>query len=124
VSWAASVRGTLNVSPATALTAQYFYRAATPIERGRFYSMGIANFSVRQKLYGEKAAVTVRVSDPFKGNVFRVQVGDDNAIQLTERTFNARAVHVTFQYNFGRPPRARPRPQEQPQPAAPTPFGG
>jgi outer membrane receptor protein involved in Fe transport len=124
VSWSASVRGTLNVSPATALTAQYFYRAATPIERGRFYSMGIANFSVRQKLYGEKAAVTVRVSDPFNGSLFRVRAGDDNVIQLTERTFNARAVHVTFQYNFGRPPRVRPRPQEQPQPAAPTPFGG
>lgn len=124
VSWSARVSGTLNVSPRTALSAQYFYRAATPIERGRFDAMGIANFSVRQKVYGEQASVTVRVSDPFNGTLFRVRAGDDNVIQLTERSFNARAVHVTFQYNFGRPPRVRQRPQEQPQQPAPTPFGG
>jgi len=124
VSWSARVNGTFNLSPRTSFTAQYFYRAPMNIERGRFEGMGIANFSLRQKIYGEKAAITFRVSDPFDGTRFRVRAGDDNVIQLTERTFNARAFHVSLQYNFGRPPRARPqRPQEQPQ-QAPTPFGG
>ncbi|HKP77010.1 MAG TPA: TonB-dependent receptor [Longimicrobiaceae bacterium] len=124
VSWSARVNGTFNVTPRTSFTAQYFYRAPMNIERGRFEGMGIANFSMRQKLYGEKASVTFRVSDPFDGTRFRVQAGDDNVIQLTERTFNSRAFHVTFQYNFGRPPRVRQRPQEQPQQAPPSPFGG
>ncbi|MFL5385699.1 MAG: TonB-dependent receptor domain-containing protein [Longimicrobiaceae bacterium] len=122
VSWAARVNGTYNVSPRTSFTAAYFYRAAVPIERGQFGAVGVANFSVRQKLMGEQASLTVRLSDPFKGNLFRVETGNDDVFQLTERTFNTRAVHVTFQYNFGRPPRVRP--QEQPQPPAPTPFGG
>jgi outer membrane receptor protein involved in Fe transport len=124
VSWSARVNGTFNLTPRTSFTAQYFYRAPMNIERGRFEGMGIANFSMRQKVYGEKASLTFRISDPFDGTRFRVRAGDDNVIQLTERTFNARAFHVTFQYNFGRPPRVRQRPQDQPQPAAPTPFGG
>ncbi|HEX6746848.1 MAG TPA: TonB-dependent receptor [Longimicrobium sp.] len=124
VAWSGRVNGTFNLSPRTSLTAMYFYRSPMNIERGRFDAFGFANFSLRQKVYGDKATVTLRVSDPFNQQRFRVRAGDDNIIQLTERQFTSRAVHVTFQYNFGRPPRARPqRPQEQqPQPA--TPFGG
>jgi outer membrane receptor protein involved in Fe transport len=123
VGWTARVNGTLNVTPSTAFTGMYFYRAPMPIEGGRFAAFAIANFSVRQKLQGDKAVMTVRVSDPFKQQRFRVEAGDDNIIQLTERRFNARAVHVTFQYNFGRPPRLRQRPQE-PQQQGGSPFGG
>lgn len=124
VSWSGRVNGTFNLSPRTAVTAQYFYRGATPIERGKFFATGFANFSIRQKLYGEKASLTLRVSDPFDTQRFRVQAGDDNVIQLTERAFNARAAHLTFQYNFGRPPRARQRPQEPQAPPPSSPFGG
>jgi ferric enterobactin receptor len=123
VSWSARVNGTLNLSPRTAVSGAYFYRAATPIERGRFEAMGIANFSVRQKVYGEKASLTLRVSDPFNGTLFKVRAGDDNVIQLTERTFNARALHLVFQYNFGRPPRVR-QPSQDAQPQSGTPFPG
>ncbi|HYH80350.1 MAG TPA: TonB-dependent receptor [Longimicrobium sp.] len=123
VTWSARVNGTLNVTPSTALTAMYFYRAPMPIERGRFAAFAVANFSVRQKLQGDKMAMVVRVSDPFNQQRFRVEAGDDNIIQLTERTFTSRALHVTFQYNFGRPPRLRQRPQEPQQPSG-SPFGG
>ena len=123
VSWSARVNGTFNLSPRTAVSGSYFYRAATPIERGRFEAMGVANFSVRQKVYGDKASLTLRVSDPFNGTLFRVRAGDDNVIQLTERSFNARALHLTFQYNFGRPPRVRQPTQDQ-QPQSGTPFPG
>lgn len=124
VTWSARVNGTFNLTPRTSVTAMYFYRAPMNIERGRFDGMGFANFSMRQKIYGEKASLTFRVSDPFNQQRFRVQAGDDNIVQLTERSFTSRAVHVSFQYNFGRPPRVRqPRPQEQ-QPQPSTPFGG
>jgi len=124
IGWSARVNGTYNLSPRTAVSAAYFYRGPMNIERGRFDAFGFANFSVRQKLNGDKASMTVRVSDPFNQQRFRVHAGDDNVIQLTERSFTSRAVHVTFQYNFGRPPRLRqPRPQEQ-QPQGGTPFGG
>jgi outer membrane receptor protein involved in Fe transport len=124
VSWNAKANGTYNFSPRTAFTAQFFYRAATPIERGRFASSANANLSVRQKLMGDKASFTLRLSDPFRTSRFRVEAGDDNLIQLTERTFNSRALHVSFQYNFGRPPRLQQQPQQQDPPQSSTPFPG
>jgi outer membrane receptor protein involved in Fe transport len=121
--WMGRVNGTLNVTPNTAVTAVYFYRAPMPIERGRFAAFASANISVRQKLQGDKATLTLRVSDPFNTQRFRIEAGDDNVIQFTERSFTSRALHATFQYNFGRPPRLRQRPQE-PQQQGGSPFGG
>jgi outer membrane receptor protein involved in Fe transport len=123
VTWSARLNGTLNVSPKTSLTAAYFYRAPMNIEGGRFESMSFANFSVRYKLLGERASVTLRASDPFNTQRFRVRAGDDNVIQLTERTSTSRALHLTFQSTFGRPPRLRQRPQQQ-EPQGSSPFGG
>src|SRR5690606_20209721 len=85
--------------PGTALLVNYFYRAPMEFERGRFTSMWNANFGVRQKLYGDRATVTLRVSDAFDSSRFGAHVGDDNIIQLTERAFNSRALHLTFQYS-------------------------
>ena len=123
VTWSARFNGTVNVNPRTSFTAMYFYRAPMAFERGRFEAFGFANLSMRHKLYGDRASMTLRVSDPFNTQRFRARVGDDNIIQLTERTFTSRAVHLAFQYSFGRPPRVRQRPAEQ-QPQPQTPFPG
>lgn len=122
VTWSARVNGTYNLSPRTSVSAMYFYRAPMNIEGGRFDAMSVANVSVRQKMYGDKMNVTLRVSDPFNTQRFRVRAGDDHLIQLTERTFTSRALHLSVQYNFGQAPRIRQRPQEQP--AGNSPFGG
>jgi hypothetical protein len=84
------------------------------IERGRFSSTSMANFSLRHKLQGDKASVALRVSDPFNTMQFRVQAGDDNITQITERKFDTRAVHLTFQYNFGQAPKLRQPRRDQP----------
>lgn len=119
VTWAARVNGTYNLSERTALQASFNYRAPMNIEGGRFASSAMGNVSIRQKLMGEKASVSLRVSDPFETSRFRVEAGNDQIFQLTERRFNSRAVHLTFQYNFGQAPKLRQRPQEAPQPQAP-----
>ncbi|MBW3572766.1 MAG: TonB-dependent receptor [Gemmatimonadetes bacterium] len=123
VTWSARFNGTFNVTPRTSFTAMYFYRAPMQIEGGKFDAMGFANLALRQKLYGERMNVTLRLSDPFNTQRFRVRAGDDNLIQLTERAFTSRAVHLALQYNFGRPPRVRQPRQDQPQDGG-TPFGG
>jgi hypothetical protein len=123
VTWSARFNGTFNVSPRTSLTAMYFYRAPMQVEGGKFDAMAFANVSVRQKLYGDRMNLTLRVSDPFNTQRFRIRAGDDNLIQLTERTFTSRAVHLTMQYNFGRPPRVR-QPRQDEQPSGGSPFGG
>ena len=119
VTWSTRFNGTMNLSPKTALQAMYFYRAPMNIEGGRFSSMSMANVSVRHKLYGDKASVALRVSDPFNMMGFRVEAGDDNIAQIMERRFDARALHVTFQYNFGQTPKIRQRRQEQPAESGP-----
>jgi ferric enterobactin receptor len=123
VTWSARFNGTLNLTPRTALSAAYFYRAPMEIEGGRFDAFAFANVSLRQKLYGDRVNLTLRLSDPFSTQRFRVRAGDDNIVQLTERTFTSRALHLTVQYNFGRPPRVRQPQQDQPQGGG-TPFGG
>ena len=123
VTWSARFNGTVNFTPRTSFTAMYFYRAPMQIEGGRFDAMGFANLALRQKLYGERMNLTLRVSDPFNTQRFRIRAGDDNLIQLTERTFTSRAVHLSVQYNFGRPPRVR-QPRQDEQPSGGSPFGG
>lgn len=124
VTWSMRFNGTLNVTEQTALSAAFFYRAPMEIEGGRFDAMSFANLAVRHKLYNDRMTLSLRVSDPFKTQRFRIRAGDDNVIQLTERTFTSRALHVGLQYNFGRPPRVRqPRPDSQPDSGG-SPFGG
>ncbi|HEX2077369.1 MAG TPA: TonB-dependent receptor [Longimicrobium sp.] len=123
VTWFARFNGTWNMTPRTSVSAMYFYRAPMEIEGGRFDAFASANVSLRQKLYGDRVNLTLRLSDPFNQQRFRVRAGDDNIIQLTERTFTSRAVHLSLQYNFGRPPRVR-QPQPDQQQGGATPFGG
>ncbi|HEX2206700.1 MAG TPA: TonB-dependent receptor [Longimicrobium sp.] len=123
VTWSARFNGTYNFSPRTSITGMYFYRAPMNIEGGRFDAFGVANVAVRQKMYNDRVSMTLRLSDPFNTQRFRVRAGDDNIIQFTERTFTSRAVHLSLQYNFGRPPRVR-QPRQDDQGGGATPFGG
>jgi hypothetical protein len=55
---------------------------------------------------------------------FTFETADGNSEQISRRSFNMRAVFLSFNYNFGRPPRMRqPRPDQQ-QPQAPDPGLG
>jgi ferric enterobactin receptor len=116
VTWTARVNGTSQVTPTFMVQASYFYRAPMNIERGRFDAFHGMNVSVRKKVNGDKAVVGLRVSDPFNTNRFRVRVGDDNVIQVTERQFGARSAWLTLQLNYGQAPKIR-----EPRPAEPTP---
>jgi GSH-dependent disulfide-bond oxidoreductase len=116
VSWSARVNGTFNLTPSTSLQASYFYRAPMDIERGRFSSFVFTNVSLRHRFDNNRATVVLRVSDPFDRMLVRVEAGDDDVFQLTERAFNSRAVHLSFQYSVGQAPRVRPRrPEAEPE---------
>jgi len=117
--WSYRVNGTTQITPTLTLQAMYFYRAPMNIERGRFSSFKTTNITLRKKLDGDKASVSVRFADPFNTIGVRLKAGDDNITQITERKFGVRATFVTFQYNFGKAPKIRP-PREEP--AAPAPV--
>jgi len=120
ISWSTRVSGTYNVDPTLTFNANYFYRAPLNIERGRFEAIQSAQLSMRKKIMGDQAAVSLRVADPFNTLKFKVNVGDDNVRQITTRTFDQRAVYLTFQYNYGKVPKVR-QPTQQP---ADQPAGG
>jgi ferric enterobactin receptor len=115
VTWSSRVNGTTEVTKTFIVQASYFYRAPMKIEKGRFESMQMLNLSMRKKLDGDKASVTLRISDPFNTSTFRVRAGDDKVVQITERNFGQRMAFLAFQYNYGRPPRVRQPTQEQQQ---------
>ena len=123
VTWMGRVNGSYTVRPGTTVQANYFYRAPINIERGRFHSQSGANISIRQNITS-KATATLRLSDPFKTNRFRVQVGDDRIVQLTHRAFSSRALFLGFQFSAGQAPRIRQRQEDQPQPQTGFPRGG
>lgn len=114
VAWATRFNATANVTDALTLQGNWFYRAPINVERGRFAAQQQATFSVRQKMFRDKATVSLRVVDPFNTNGFKIRAGDDNVIQVTERRFGVRGTFLSFQYNFGQAPKIRqPQPQDQ-----------
>ena len=61
-------------------------------------------------------SVSLRFVDPFNQQKFKVRVGDNNLVQITEREFGVRGTFLTFQYNFGQTPKIKiPQPEQQPQ---------
>ncbi len=121
VTWSGRLNATSQIMPMTIVQGSYFYRAPMNIERGRFGAMQMASFSIRQKLYGDKASLSLRAQDPFNTMKFRVNVGNDDITQLTERRFGVRAVFLTFQYNYGQTPKVR-QPKQEQQPESQTGF--
>lgn len=118
VTWMARINGTYNFSPNTMVQAMYNYRAPMVIERGKFNAQHGANFAARQKI-NNQTSVMLRVNDPFKTMRFRVNVGDDNVLQFTERHFNSRGVFLSLQYNVGQTPRIKQRTEEVQQGGSP-----
>ena len=119
VTWSYRLNATTQVTPTVTLQANYFYRAPMNIPKGRFSAMQMTNITLRKKIDGDNMSVAVRFADPFDTMRFRIKVGDDNLLQTTDRKFGVRATYLTFQYNFGRPPKIR-TPKEEPAQPAPV----
>lgn len=112
IGWMGRINLTSEVTTSTTVQAAYMYHAPMKIERGEFAAQQMVNLALRQKVQGDKGAVTVRVADPFAMMTFRIRTGDEKVMQITQRSPESRMVFVGYQYTFGRPPRVR---QVQPE---------
>jgi outer membrane receptor protein involved in Fe transport len=120
VTWSYRLNATTQINPTVILQAFYFYRAPVKIEKGRFSAMQMTTLTLRKKLDGDNMSVAVRVQDPFNTMRFRIKAGDDNLEQITARRFGVRATYVTFQWNYGKPPKVRlPQQDQAPAPVFP-----
>ncbi|HEX8903804.1 MAG TPA: TonB-dependent receptor, partial [Longimicrobiaceae bacterium] len=114
--WTARTSLNLKLTTTTDLQWSQFYRPETRIEQGRVGAQGMVNVALRQKL-NAKSTLTLRVADPFDDMRFSFRTSSSSFAQQTSRSFNLRAVFLSFSYNFGRPPRMRVPQQQQDQPA-------
>jgi outer membrane receptor protein involved in Fe transport len=105
--WMGRINVTSEITTTITLQGAYNYRAPLTIERGEYGAQQVMNFALRKKIQGDKAALLVRVVDPFELLSFRIKTGDGRVEQLTERNPESRMVFVGYQYSFGRPPRVR-----------------
>jgi outer membrane receptor protein involved in Fe transport len=116
VTWSYRVNLNSQLTKTFSVSAQNFYRAPMVFPKGRFSSFSATNFSMRQKIQGDAMSVSLRFVDPFNQQKFKVKVGDNNLVQITEREFGVRGTFLTFQYNFGQTPKIKiPQPEQQPQ---------
>ena len=117
IAWSARLNATTQLSPTVILQANYFYRGPMKIEKGKFSAFQMTNVTLRKKIDGDNMSVAVRFADPFNQMKFRIKAGDDNLEQITQRQFGVRATYLTFQWNYGKPPKVRLPQQDQPPPA-------
>ncbi|HEY0025039.1 MAG TPA: TonB-dependent receptor [Longimicrobium sp.] len=115
IGWSARMSGTYQVTPRLDVQGMLFYRAPMDVEQGRMGSMVMSSFSVRQKLMGERASLSLRVQDPLNRMGFSMSTHAPLYDQFSERRFGGRAAYLTFSYNYGQTPRLRQRPQQQDQ---------
>lgn len=94
--------GTYNISPTLDMQFSYFYRAPMNIENGRMAAMQSANLALRQKLFNDKANLSLRVSDIFGTMGFSMTRDDLQFFQEMNRSFQAQGIGVNFSYNFGK----------------------
>ena len=121
VTWSARINATTQLRPDLSLQAMYFYRAPMQQEGFKFSGIQFANVVLRKKINGDKSSVSLRFTDPFNTQLFRVNVTNDDLRQLTERRFGARAMYLSYQMSFGQAPRVR-QPTVQPPPEPQTGF--
>jgi outer membrane receptor protein involved in Fe transport len=107
IGWMGRLNLTSELTKRTTVQVAYNYRAPMKLEGGEMGAQQVMNFALRQKVQGDKGAVTLRIADPFEMLRFKVTAGDDKVTQITQRNPESRMVFVGYQYNFGRPPRVR-----------------
>jgi ferric enterobactin receptor len=120
--WSARANATYKLTPRTDVQAFYLYRAPQDVEQGRVSAFTILQFSLRQKLIGDRGTVSLRVVDPFNTMGFTIVTTDERYTVVSEQRWGARAAYLTFQYNIGKAPRLRQDPQ-QPDPTQQQPSG-
>lgn len=112
--WSARANATFEIRPGTDVQFFAFYRSPMDIERGRISSFSMSTIALRQKLFDDRANLSLRFADVFDTMGFRFETTGPNFYQESERDFQSRGIFLGFTYNFGRQPRVRPgRMQDQ-----------
>jgi outer membrane cobalamin receptor len=100
-------RANMNYRVTPTLDAQWLvtYRAAARVEQGRNFSQTRVNAALRQKLRGDRLALTLRVTDPFATEWERSITEDPRFYQTSIRRRQVRGLLLNATWMFGKPPK-------------------
>lgn len=84
----------------------YSYTGAVRVEQGRNDARARFSIAARQKLWGARTSVTLRVIDPFRMSRERSTTIDPRFYQVSDRVQQIRGVLLSVNRNFGRPPKS------------------
>ena len=83
------------------------YTAPVNTEQGRVGARTFIDLALRQKLFGDKASLTLQARDPLGMAGFSYTLDQADLFQRFERDWGAQQLGVTFSYTFGRQERGR-----------------
>ena len=87
------------------------YRAPMDTEQGRIGARSSFDLALRQRLFNDRANLTLRARDPFGWSTFESLTDTPRLYQLFERDSNRQQVALTFTYTFGESAESRLRRQ-------------
>ncbi len=122
--WNARGNATFKATPLVDLQAFVFYRAPQNVEGGRMRGFTWNSLAVKRKLGGDQKTLTFSAQDPFNLVAFGMRTVNGPLVQTTDQHFGARAVRVSFNYTFGKPPQFRPQTNDAAPQQAPSGGGG
>jgi hypothetical protein len=122
--WATRSSLSYRVNPGLDLQGFLMYRAPMQVEQGRVSGTTMMHFGARQKVFGERGNLSLRVMDPFGLMGFSFITEDERHYQESRRTIAARGVYLGLSLSVGRPPRMQQRPQQQPDGEIQAPDAG
>lgn len=119
--WSARLSGTWKLTKQ--LDAQMFsnYRSAMRTEGGQTRAFTYMNFALRDKLWGDKGSITLRVTDPFNMMTFGSMTQNPEVIQSTVRNFGQRGIVIAFSRSFGQQLKLRPKQADDQPPSSGAP---
>jgi len=112
--WSARANATYKVNKNLDIQAFDNYRAAYATEGGRQSAFTLLNIAAREKLWGDKGSITLRVMDPFNQFKFGSITTNPQVIQSTIRHYGMRGVGLTFSRSFGQALKLRPKQTDDP----------
>ena len=83
------------------------YTAPLDTEQGRVGARTFVDLALRQKLFGDRAALTLQARDPLGLAGFSYTLDQADLYQQFERDWGAQQVGLTFSYTFGQQRRER-----------------
>ena len=82
------------------LQANVRYRAPLDSEQGRVGARIFGDLALRQRLFGDRASLTLRARDPLGLAGFQYTLDQPGIYQEFERDWGAQQVGLTFTYSF------------------------